>query len=102
MIDEAHHSIAPSYQKIVDAMMKNHPDAKLLGLTAPPVRMTESGSRELMDMFSNTIIYTQSMKDLIIGGFLAETVCTRIFRNEDFESGLTEEEIRQNCRFLRA
>lgn len=93
VIDEAHHSIAPSYQKIVDAVMKKRPDAKLLGLTATPVRMTESGSSELMKMFSNTIIYTQSMKDLIIGGFLAEPVCTRIFTNENFESGLTEEEM---------
>lgn len=93
VIDEAHHGIAPSYQKIVDAVISKHPDAKLLGLTATPVRMTESGSRELMNMFDNTIIYTQSMKELIIEGFLSNPVCTRVHTNEDFESGLTEEEI---------
>lgn len=93
VIDEAHHSIAPSYQKIVDAVMKKRPDAKLLGLTATPVRMTKSGSRVLMNMFSNTVIYTQTMKDLIIGGYLAEPICTRVYTNENFESGLTEEEM---------
>ena len=93
VIDEAHHGIAPSYQKIVDAVISKRPDAKLLGLTATPVRMTESGSRELMNMFDNTIIYTQSMKELIIEGFLSNPVCTRVHTNEDFESGLTQEEI---------
>ena len=93
VIDEAHHSIAPSYQKIVDTIMKKRPHAKLLGLTATPVRMTESGSRELMSMFDNTIIYNQSMKNLIIEGYLSDPECTRIHTKEDFESGLTEEEI---------
>lgn len=93
VIDEAHHSIAPSYQKIVDTIMKKRPHAKLLGLTATPVRMTESGSRELMNMFDNTIIYNQSMKNLIIEGYLSDPECTRIHTKEDFESGLTEEEI---------
>lgn len=93
VIDEAHHSIAPSYQKIVDTIMKKRPDAKLLGLTATPVRMTESGSRELMNMFDNTIIYYQSMKNLIIEGYLSDPKCTRIYTKEDFESGLSEEEI---------
>lgn len=93
VIDEAHHSIAPSYKKIVDAIMKKRPDAKLLGLTATPVRMTESGSRELMNMFDNTIIYNQSMKNLISGGYLSEPECTRVHTKEDFESGLSEEEI---------
>lgn len=93
VIDEAHHSIAPSYRKIVDAVMKKRPNAKLLGLTATPVRMTENGSRELMEMFDNTIIYTKSMKELIIKGFLSDPVCTRVLTNEDFESGLTQDEI---------
>lgn len=93
VIDEAHHSIAPSYQKIVDTVMKKRPDAKLLGLTATPVRMTESGSRELMNMFDNTIIFNQSMKNLIIEGYLSDPECTRVHTKEDFESGLTEDEI---------
>ena len=93
VIDEAHHSIAPSYQKIVYTIMKKRPDAKLLGLTATPVRMTESGSRELMNMFDNTIIYYQSMKNLIIEGYLSDPKCTRVHTKEDFESGLSEEEI---------
>ena len=37
-IDEAHHSMASSYLKIIDSLRAKNPDLKILGLTATPTR----------------------------------------------------------------
>ncbi len=62
IIDEAHHSTAGSYLKILDF----YKDAKVLGVTATPCR---SDGRGLGDVFDD-IVFGPSVIDLIEGGFL--------------------------------
>lgn len=45
VVDEAHHAVAPSYRKILDA----YPDAKVLGLTATPDRTDERAMGQVFD-----------------------------------------------------
>lgn len=45
IIDEAHHALAPTYVKIC----KEFPDAKILGVTATPYRMSKLSFRSLFD-----------------------------------------------------
>jgi DNA repair protein RadD len=65
VIDEAHHSPANSYQKIVEA----YPDAKILGLTATPCR---GDGRGLGGIFTE-IVEAPQVAQLIERGCLVKT-----------------------------
>ena len=92
VVDEAHHTLAPSYQNTIKAIRKARPNAKLLGMTATPVRMTEAGSIALHDLYDNTIIYEKAMSELITQGILAEPVFVSVATETEFETSLSEEE----------
>ena len=63
IIDEAHHAVANSYQKLWDYC----PDAKKLGVTATPWRMNNGGFAQIFDAY----IPSMSIKDFIQKGWLA-------------------------------
>lgn len=63
IIDEAHHAVANSYQKLWDYC----PDAKKLGVTATPWRMNNSGFTQIFDAY----IPSMSIEDFIQKGWLA-------------------------------
>lgn len=63
IIDEAHHAVANSYQKLWEYC----PDSKKLGVTATPWRMNNSGFAKIFD----TYIPSMSIKDFISKGWLA-------------------------------
>lgn len=63
IIDEAHHAIASSYQKLWEFC----PDAKKLGVTATPWRMNNSGFAQIFDAY----IPSMSIKEFIQKGWLA-------------------------------
>lgn len=84
VVDEAHHTTARSYQNVITAIRKKRKDAKLLGLTATPVRFTESGTALLNGIYER-IIYNISLSDLIAKGVLARPISYRIKTNESFE-----------------
>ena len=63
IIDEAHHAVANSYQKLWEYC----PDAKKLGVTATPWRMNNSGFAQIFDVY----IPSMSIKDFIQNGWLA-------------------------------
>lgn len=94
VVDEAHHAIAPSYRRIIQAIRKSCPDAKLLGLTATPVRLQERETKALMQMFENTIIYSVSMSRLIANGTLATPEYIQRETNVDIEAIITLDEQR--------
>ena len=62
IIDEAHHAVANSYQKLWEYC----PDAKKLGVTATPWRMNNSGFAQIFDAY----IPSMSIKDFIQKGWL--------------------------------
>lgn len=63
IIDEAHHAVANSYQKL----WKFCPNSKKLGVTATPWRMNNSGFTQIFDAY----IPSMSIKEFIQKGWLA-------------------------------
>ena len=63
IIDEAHHSIAPGYQKLWDIF----PNSKKLGVTATPWRMSHSGFTSLFQK----LVLSQSVEWFVNNGYLA-------------------------------
>ena len=63
IIDEAHHAVANSYQKL----WKLCPHSKKLGVTATPWRMNNSGFTQIFDVY----IPSMSIKEFIQKGWLA-------------------------------
>ena len=63
IIDEAHHAVASSYQKLWEFC----PDAKKLGVTATPWRMNNNGFAQIFDAY----IPSMSIKEFIQKGWLA-------------------------------
>lgn len=63
IIDEAHHSPAPTYQTIVN----NYPAAKILGMTATVWRLDNKGFADYFD----TLVVGPPTKDLINRGYLS-------------------------------
>jgi len=92
VIDEAHHSVAKSYRKTVEHIRSLRPDAKLLGLTATPVRSDSSESAYLMKMYGGNIVYSISMSTLITLGFLSEPLFERVETGENFEVTMSLDE----------
>ena len=75
IFDEAHHSVAPSYMKIVKHCTRDDHPPVVIGLTATPYRTDGKGLGELYQEIVNVATVTE----LIDQGFL---VPTRIFRAE--------------------
>ena len=94
IVDEAHHTLAPSYRLIIKEIQKIALDVKLLGLTATPVRMSDVDTGKLMALFDNNIIYSVTMSSLIAKGFLAEPIYETVNTNIDFDTTISLDEQR--------
>lgn len=66
IVDEAHHSAAATYRKIIDAVLAKNPQCKIAGFTATPERSDKKG---LMGVFNN-VADQVTIKELIDLGFL--------------------------------
>lgn len=86
VVDEAHHTLAPSYRRIIKAIREKRPNAKLLGLTATPVRLTERATGQLMKIFDNKIVFSVTMSDLIADKTLATPKYIPVDTNIDIET----------------
>lgn len=62
--DEAHHALADSYRTIYN----QYPDARLLGVTATPIRTNGQGFHDLFDH----LVHGPSVKSLIDDGYLVQ------------------------------
>ena len=94
VIDEAHHAVAPSYRLILNEIRKLASQVKVLGLTATPVRATDTGTEQLMRLFNNEIIYSVPMSPLIAKGYLSEPHYEKVETNIDFATTITLDERR--------
>ena len=63
VIDEAHHAVAKTYKEVMEA----YPEAKKLGLTATPCRLTRRGFTDLFDV----LLQSWSAKKFIADGWLS-------------------------------
>jgi DNA repair protein RadD len=55
VIDEAHHSVADSYRRIIDRVREANPDARIFGVTATPNRGDRKGLREVFDNVADQV-----------------------------------------------
>lgn len=86
VIDEAHHSLAPSYRRIIRAVQKMRPNAKILGLTATPVRMNDKDTKALMHIYEDKPIYSVSMSELIAQKKLSTPIPIPVETNVDIQT----------------
>jgi superfamily II DNA or RNA helicase len=75
VIDEAHHSVAGTWRKILD----HYGNAALLGLTATPARLDGKGLGIQAGGVFDDLVIGPSMMELIEGGFLARP---KVFASE--------------------
>jgi len=75
VVDEAHHSAAPSYKKILDYFKADY----VLGVTATPQR---SDSVRLVDVFEE-IVYYKTIENLIEDGWLCPLIGYRVKTQTD-------------------
>ena len=59
VVDEAHHTFAPTYQETLKFIQKCRKNTKILGVTAAPVRANEKDSASLLKLYGNEIIYSK-------------------------------------------
>jgi superfamily II DNA or RNA helicase len=101
VMDEAHQAIAPTYQMIIDLLLRPLTDARLLGLSATPGRTwnDREADRELAGFFASRKVtlkvdgYDNPVAYLIQRGYLAEPRYTRI--ESAANVSLTDEEMRK-------
>ena len=94
VVDEAHHTLAPSYRSIIKEIQRQGGTVKLLGLTATPVRMQEADTARLMKLFDDQIIHSVPMSSLIARGYLSTPHCQRVDTKIDFDTTITLDEQR--------
>lgn len=106
VIDEAHHAVSPSYQKVLKRITQLNPNRILLGVTATPTRMQDYDKKRLFDIFNVTVnaenkignskgyVYEVTLKKLLINGFLANPIYKKIETNiaGEIEYLITEED----------
>ena len=63
VVDEAHHSPAPGYARLLRRLKERN--CKLLGLTATPVRGDEEDQQRLAALFDESIVYQVNRQKLI-------------------------------------
>ncbi|MCL2008912.1 MAG: DEAD/DEAH box helicase family protein [Synergistaceae bacterium] len=104
VVDEAHHAIAKTYLDTIRFIQDRNENAKLLGLTATPIRgyidkkedsVPNRQTAYLQKIFGWPPIYDISMGKLITGKFLADPEVERIETGENFESSISKDEARQ-------
>ena len=94
VVDECHHTFAPSYRDVISFIRKHRSNVKLLGLTATPVRANDEDSLTLLKLYDNNIIYSIAMSELISKGILAKPIFKRVETNTDFEPSISQSEAR--------
>ena len=74
VFDEAHHSPAPSYRKLMQTLRERCPQMHLMGLTATPTYGEEKKRGWLLTLFPQGIIYQVEPRSLMADRILARPV----------------------------
>jgi ATP-dependent helicase IRC3 len=81
IVDEAHHGVAETYRRILEAVGSFHPDGPLtVGVTATPMRGDQVG----LDAVFQEIVYRKSIMEMIIAGYLADIRGIQVGLKVDF------------------
>lgn len=90
VFDEAHHSPAPSYRSLMQALRERCPQMHLLGLTATPTYNEAKNRGWLPKLFPQGILYQVSPQRLMAAGILARPVFEEA--RTSFEANFDERE----------
>ncbi len=93
IIDEAHHSTAKTYRKLIDSLKVKVDKFTMVGLTATPFRTSDNEKGLLAKVFSDDIIYKVDLRTLINRGFLSEPIFEEIKTNFDITRLLSEQQL---------
>ena len=93
IIDEAHHSTAKTYRKLIDSLKNKVDKFTMVGLTATPFRTSDNEKGLLAKVFSDDIIYKVDLRTLISRGFLSEPIFEEIKTNFDITRLLTDQQL---------
>ncbi len=74
IFDEAHHSPAPTYRRLLQHLRECCPEMRLLGLTATPTYSDEKKSGWLLKLFPQGIVHQETPQKLMAAGVLAKPV----------------------------
>lgn len=94
VIDEAHHSTAKTYRKVIEYVKKRVKNLKLIGLTATPFRTAESEQGLLAKIFTDGTRNGESVKNdvgIVYQIGLKELINRRILSTPKFETYYTDE-----------
>ena len=99
VVDEAHHSTAKTYRRIIDYVRERVPNTKLIGLTATPFRTAEEEQGLLAKIYCDGVKDGKAVSGDIgityqIG--LKELINRQILSKPIFESCYTDEEYGEN------
>ena len=91
--DEAHNVLAPTHQNVLEELTKHK--TRIIGLTATPIRSTDSGSNRLKDYFRDEIIEVDAGNENTISylqrrGYLAHCIPKSVPSNREYR--LTKEQ----------
>ena len=75
VVDEAHHTAAESYRRILEALVDGQPGVLLLGVTATPDR---ADGKPLGPVFQK-IVYQRTLLQMIAAGYLCDLRARRIY-----------------------
>lgn len=95
IVDEAHHSTAKTYRRVIDYVKKKVPNVKLIGLTATPFRTAESEQGLLEKIYTDGIengVYIHNGKSIAYEISLKELINKQILSHPTIESYNTGED----------
>ncbi len=88
IVDEAHHSTAKTYRKVIDYVRDKVPCVKLIGLTATPFRTAEDEQGLLAKIYSDDIAYQIGLKELINRQILSKPIFEAYYTDEEYGGSL--------------
>lgn len=74
IVDEAHHSTAKTYRRVIDYVRSKVRNLKLIGLTATPFRTAADEQGLLGKIYTDGIVYQINLKDLISHKILSRPI----------------------------
>lgn len=88
VVDEAHHSTAKTYRRVIDYVRSRVPHLKLIGLTATPLRTAEGEQGLLAKIYPDDIVYQIGLKELINRQILSKPIFETYYTDEEYGSNL--------------
>lgn len=88
LLDEMHRALAKEWSKGINVLLKMYPDAKVLGLSATPIRYLDRCKNVVNELFGGNIACDMSLSQAILDGILpmARYVCGVYSYKKDTES----------------